>query len=114
MQQADVRLLVDAEHTYFQPAIDNTVTELQRQYNRAVPRIYGTIQCYLKDSRGRLLEELERARREVCGRGWGVGVGRGWCWGVRLGLAARRAGACEARGTNRQGRGGQGRAGLAQ
>lgn len=42
--QADVRLLVDAEHSYFQPAIDNTVTELQRQYNRTAPRIYNTVQ----------------------------------------------------------------------
>ncbi|KAL4433468.1 hypothetical protein ABPG77_010321 [Micractinium sp. CCAP 211/92] len=61
---ADVRLLVDAEHSYFQPAIDNTVTELQRKYNRGAPRIYNTIQCYLKDSHSRLLTELERARRE--------------------------------------------------
>lgn len=61
---ADVRLLVDAEHTYFQPAIDNTVTELQRQYNTGAPRIYNTVQCYLKDSHTRLLTELERARRE--------------------------------------------------
>ncbi|PSC69490.1 Proline dehydrogenase [Micractinium conductrix] len=61
---ADVRLLVDAEHSYFQPAIDNTVTELQRTYNREAPRIYNTVQCYLKDSNARLLTELERARRE--------------------------------------------------
>ncbi|EFN55844.1 hypothetical protein CHLNCDRAFT_145399 [Chlorella variabilis] len=62
--EADVRLLVDAEHSYFQPAIDNTVTELQRQYNRTAPRIYNTVQCYLKDSHERLMTELERARRE--------------------------------------------------
>lgn len=37
------------------------------QYNRDAPRIYNTVQCYLKDSRARLLDELERARREV---GW--------------------------------------------
>ncbi|KAL4451694.1 hypothetical protein ABPG75_007356 [Micractinium tetrahymenae] len=61
---ADVRLLIDAEHSYFQPAIDNTVTELQRKYNRGAPRIYNTIQCYLRDSHSRLLTELERARRE--------------------------------------------------
>lgn len=61
---ADVRLLIDAEHSYFQPAIDHTVTELQRQYNREAPLIYNTMQAYLKDSHSRLLTELERARRE--------------------------------------------------
>jgi proline dehydrogenase len=66
-----VRLLVDAEHSYFQPAIDHTVTELQRRHNRDAPRIYNTLQCYLKDSHPRLLLELERARREV--RGWLAG-----------------------------------------
>jgi proline dehydrogenase len=40
-----VRLLVDAEHSYFQPAIDNTVTELQRTHNRTAPRIYNTVQA---------------------------------------------------------------------
>lgn len=35
------------------------------QYNREAPLIYNTIQCYLKDSHSRLLDELERARREV-------------------------------------------------
>lgn len=65
-----MRLLVDAEHSYFQPAIDNTVTELQRQYNRAVPRIYNTIQVGAR--------------------------GVGWAW-LELELGARGAGArCKA------------------
>ena len=76
--QADVRLLVDAEHSYFQPAIDATVTDLQRRYNTAAPRIYNTVQCYLTDSQPRLLTELEQARREgyhsgVKLGGWGGG-----------------------------------------
>ena len=28
-----VRLMVDAEHTYFQPCIDQAVLRLQRKYN---------------------------------------------------------------------------------
>ncbi|KAL4856165.1 Proline dehydrogenase 1 [Chlorella vulgaris] len=71
--EADVRLLVDAEHSYFQPAIDNTVTELQRTHNRTAPRIYNT--CYLKDSRDRLQTEMERARRD--GYKYGVKLVRG-------------------------------------
>jgi hypothetical protein len=70
--QADVRLLVDAEHSYFQPAIDNTVTELQRTHNRQAPRIYNTVQ--------------------VGGWVWGAGcVGR--AWGVKGGKNGTRAGA---------------------
>ena len=78
------------------------------QYNRDAPRIYNTVQCYLKDSRGRLLDELERARREVgplvgprlaCtgrarldsgrrgqGGGEGLAARRGW---LRPGMAKR-------------------------
>lgn len=61
---AGVRLMIDAEHSYFQPAIDAVVTELQRKFNKNEPRVYNTYQCYLKDSHDRILVDLERARRE--------------------------------------------------
>lgn len=64
-QQLGVRLMIDAEHTYFQPAIDNITIELARIYNRTgkFPVIFSTYQMYLKDSRHRLLTDLDRARK---------------------------------------------------
>lgn len=51
--QSNVRMMVDAEHSYFQPAINHAAVELQRRYNRQEPIIYNTYQCYLKDSHER-------------------------------------------------------------
>ncbi|KAG7667511.1 hypothetical protein Ndes2526B_g07535 [Nannochloris sp. 'desiccata'] len=59
-----VRLLVDAEHSYFQPAIDAVVAQLQREHNKDEPRIYNTYQCYLKDVHDRITVDIERANRE--------------------------------------------------
>jgi proline dehydrogenase len=59
-----VRLMVDAEQTYFQPAIDHCVIHLQRKYNRDFPLIYNTYQAYLKDSYSRIQIDLDRAQRE--------------------------------------------------
>jgi proline dehydrogenase len=80
-----VRLMVDAEHTYFQGAIDHTAKQLMGRYNgrhrgggfssssssaaaaasspAPPPVVFNTYQCYLKDSRQRLEEDLELARR---------------------------------------------------
>lgn len=69
---SNVTLMVDAEHTYFQPAIDQVVLDLQRRYNREKPVIFNTIQCYLKDSHSRLLLALSASQRE------------GWHYGVKL------------------------------
>lgn len=58
-----VRLMVDAEHSWYQPAIDHMVAILQSEYNRDFPVVYQTYQCYLTDSYGRLHVDLERCRR---------------------------------------------------
>lgn len=59
-----VRLMVDAEHTYFQPAIDHLVLQLQREFNRERPIIFNTYQTYLKDSFERMGNDMHRSRRE--------------------------------------------------
>jgi len=62
--QAGVRLLIDAEQCRYQPAIDNLVLELQRQFNvDDKPIIYNTYQCYLKDSPERLRTDVKRSER---------------------------------------------------
>lgn len=62
-----VRLLIDAEQTWFQPAIDNFALELMRKYNDKsrtdTPVIFNTYQCYLKSTPKRLRRDLELGRR---------------------------------------------------
>ncbi len=64
-QQLGVRLMIDAEHTYFQPAIDNITIDLARRFNRSgsFPVVFSTYQMYLKDSRQRLLTDMDRAKK---------------------------------------------------
>lgn len=64
-RQMGVRLMIDAEHTYFQPAIDVITAELMRKYNTpdSFPVIFSTYQMYLKDSEERLHTDIERARK---------------------------------------------------
>lgn len=45
-------------------AIDHTTQVLSLHHNRRDPVIFNTYQAYLKDSHTRLLEDMERARRE--------------------------------------------------
>ena len=61
------RLLIDAEHQKYQPAIDNLVVELQKKFNAKDktdrPIIFNTYQCYLKDTLERVEMDLKRSER---------------------------------------------------
>jgi proline dehydrogenase len=57
----NVQMMIDAEHTYFQPAIDNIAYTLMNRYNKNKAVIFTTYQMYLNDSMSRLLTDLHRA-----------------------------------------------------
>ncbi|MCI4392842.1 hypothetical protein PGIGA_G00150810 [Pangasianodon gigas] len=67
-----VRLMVDAEQTYFQPAISRLTLEMQRIFNRDKPVIFNTYQCYLKATYENVCVDVELSRRED------------WCFGAKL------------------------------
>ncbi|CAF0933333.1 unnamed protein product [Adineta ricciae] len=62
--QYKISIMVDAEQTYFQNAINYLATELQRYYNKNnIPFIYGTYQCYLKETLICLKRDLALAEK---------------------------------------------------
>ncbi len=71
-----VRLMIDAEHSYFQPAIDNIAYSLSKKYNKGDhPIIFNTYQMYLKDSWRRLQIDYDRSVRD--GSAFAVKIVRG-------------------------------------
>lgn len=60
-----VHILVDAEQTYFQPAIDAVTYRLMTKHNREGRRtLYATYQAYLRGTEARLAADLQRAQEE--------------------------------------------------
>ncbi|CAG8531339.1 21509_t:CDS:2, partial [Gigaspora rosea] len=67
-RQYKVKLLIDAEQSHFQPAIDYIAMRLSLQYNNFLslqdgPIIFNTIQMYRKDSTSRLQRDYELLQR---------------------------------------------------
>lgn len=63
--QLGVRVYIDAEQSYFQPAIDHLALEMMRRHNAGgVPVCATTYQCYRRDALPRMLADMDTARRE--------------------------------------------------
>lgn len=60
----NARLMVDAEQTYFQPAISRITMEMMKHYNVNRTVVYNTYQCYRKDALDEVVTDLEEAKRQ--------------------------------------------------
>jgi proline dehydrogenase len=56
-----VPVLIDAEQTYYQKAIDFFALALSKRYNTQDPIVYNTYQLYLKDGLTRLQRDMKQA-----------------------------------------------------
>jgi proline dehydrogenase len=85
-QQQGVRLLVDAEQSWFQPAIDRYCDLLSEEFNRApnaastsstpyAPIVYNTYQCYRRDTPSKIAAQLAHA--DANNYGFGAKLVRG-------------------------------------
>ncbi|XP_072524186.1 hydroxyproline dehydrogenase [Salminus brasiliensis] len=67
-----VRVLVDAEYTYMNPALSLITMAMMKKFNQDGAWIWNTYQCYLKESRDLLLDAIR------------LSVDQSFCLGVKL------------------------------
>ena len=66
-QKRGVRLMIDAEQSYYQPAIRHiAVHHLMPKYNMEYPVIYNTQQCYLRNGLQQVQEDIAASEHYGC------------------------------------------------
>jgi len=59
-----IPILVDAEQSYYQKAIDWFTLALSKRFNKETPIVYNTYQMYLKDGLSKLQRDMEVAKTD--------------------------------------------------
>lgn len=60
----DLRILIDAEHSWFQKAIDDVVEEMSEKYNKHKAIVFNTLQMYRIDRLNFLMQANEKAKEK--------------------------------------------------
>ena len=68
-EENDLTLMIDAEQTYLQSAIDGLAGSLQKDFNKEKGRIITTFQCYLVNSRDNLESYIRWATEKSLKKG---------------------------------------------
>jgi len=63
-EDRNVRVMVDAEQTYFQTAISRLAIEMQRLFNKDRALVFNTYQCYRRDTRDNVKEDIALSEKE--------------------------------------------------
>jgi proline dehydrogenase len=63
---AGVRIFIDAEETWLQPAIDRLAIQAMLAYNRERPVVFNTYQLYLQDGLSRLQADAQKVWEAGC------------------------------------------------
>ena len=61
-KEKDVELLIDAEESWMQQAVDDLVSEMMQKYNTEKAIVYNTLQMYRHDRMAFLMTEYEHAK----------------------------------------------------
>jgi proline dehydrogenase len=62
--QLRVPVLIDAEQSYYQKAIDWLALSLSKRFNKEFPIVYNTYQLYLKDGLTKLQRDMNIAQKD--------------------------------------------------
>lgn len=67
--ECGVPVMLDAEESWIQPAIDELAYQAMRKHNRKAVIVFNTIQCYRTGRLDHLIKEVTKAKKE------GIGIG---------------------------------------